>query len=237
MITAIAATSPAIADAFVRSYGLQPLPETFGTASAAYRKGNVVLAVSESPDVFAELRKEYSPGRIYVASFGVSANSERYAGDVVLPNAFYPHSEPEDGDGEEGAVFLENYDEQEDYDFESFGLSVGGVCVSLDGEPDDETLVSISSEYGADVVDRLGTETVRRSGASDECPIFPVYGVVGGIVGNEEEDVKEETVARNLAAVVRFLEDTLGDESGGDGSEEDGEDEDSVTEGGDGLEN
>lgn len=225
MITAIATPSPVIAEEFVRSFGLKPLDRTFGSVTAAYQSGNLFLAVTESADCFPEIREQWFPNRIYVASFGTSANSERYAGDVVLPNAFYPHSESGDGTDEGGPVFLENYGEQEDYDFETFGLSIGGVCVSLDDEPDDDALVSVSSEYGADVVDRLGTETVRKSGASDDCPIFPVYGVVGGIVGNEEEDVREETVARNMAAVVRFLEDTLSDETSRDGDDSD----DSVT--------
>jgi hypothetical protein len=38
-----------------------------------------------------------------------------------LPNAFIPRGE---FSGEDGAAFLENYEEQEDYDFETFGLSV-----------------------------------------------------------------------------------------------------------------
>ncbi len=67
-----------------------------------------------------------------------------------MPNAFIPHGELS---GTDGAAFLENYEEQEDYDFETFGLSVGGVCVSAEGEISDETLVEIASEYGADIVD------------------------------------------------------------------------------------
>lgn len=167
------------------------------------------------------MKAEYLPERLYYASFGTSATSERYAGDVVLPNAFIPYGGTDD---EEEAVFLENYEEQEDYDFETFGLSIGGVCVSTGKELDEETLMKIASEYGADLVDENGLAAVSAGISDEEFVIYPIYGVVDGIVGNDDEDVKEEAVAGNMAAVFRFLEDSFANEND-DGNEADDEDD------------
>lgn len=226
MITAVLTPHPAIASAFASKLGLEKLPTVFGSVTEAYRKGNVVVAVSDSSDAVAEVKAEFLPERLYYASFGTSATSERYAGDVVLPNAFIPFSET--GEDEEEAVFLENYEEQEDYDFETFGLSIGGVCVSTGKELTEETLMKISSEYGADLVDENGLKTVAAGFADDESVIYPIYGVADGIVGNDDEDVKEEAVAANMAAVFRFLEDSFESE-GGDGDDDEGDDDEEVT--------
>lgn len=222
MLTAVLTPHLSIASAFASKLGLEKLPAAFGSASAAYRKGNVVVVVSDSLGAVAEVKAEYLPERLYYASFGTSATSERYAGDVVLPNAFIPYSV--DGEGEEEAVFLENYEEQEDYDFETFGLSIGGVCVSTGKELDEETLMKISSEFGADLVDENGIKAVSGALTDDEFVIYPVYGVTGGIVGNDDEEVKETAVASNMASVFRFLEDSFANENeSGDDEDEDEE--------------
>ena len=225
MITAVLTPNSAIASVFASKLGLEKLPKPFGSVTEAYRKGNVVVAVSDSPDAVAEVKAEYLPERLYYAAFGTSATSERYAGDVVLPNAFIPFSE--NGEEEEEAVFLENYEEQEDYDFETFGLSIGGVCVSTGKELTEETLMKIASEYGADLVDEYGLKTVAAGFADEESVIYPIYGVADGIVGNDDEDVKEEAVAGNMAAVFRFLEDSFENES--EGGDEEDDDEEEVT--------
>ena len=121
-------------------------------------------------------------------------------------------------------MFLENYEEQEDYDFETYGPSIGGVCVSTGKELDEETLMKIAWEDGADLVDENGLKTVAGGFSDEDFVIYPIYGVVDGIVGNDDEDVKEESVAGNMAAVFRFLEDSFENESEG-GDEEDDEEE------------
>lgn len=158
MLTAVLTPHLSIASAFASKLGLEKLPTVFGSATVVYRKGNVVVVVSDSAGAVVEVKAEYLPERLYYASFGTSATSERYAGDVVLPNAFIPYSA--DGESEEEAVFLENYEEQEDYDFETFGLSIGGVCVSTGKELDEDALMKISSEFGADLVDEFGIKAV-----------------------------------------------------------------------------
>lgn len=226
MLTAVLTPHASIAEAFVSKLGLEKIP-VFGSMSAAYRKGNVVVAVSDVPGAVAEVGKEYLPERIYYASYGTSATSERFAGDVVLPNAFIPYSEAEESEEEEeGGVFLENYEEQEDYDFETFGLSIGGVCVSTGKELDEETLMKIASEYGADLVDNAGCATVSEGTEGEEFVLYPIYGVTGGIVGNDDEIVMEAQVAKNMASVFRFLEETFSEENIGNGEDEEDEDED-----------
>lgn len=225
MITAVLTPNAAVASAFASRFDLAKIP-AFGSMKEAYRTGDVVLAVSDEPGALAEIAAEYLPERLYYAALGTSATSERYAGDVVLPNAFIPYAENEGSDEE--ATFLENYEEQEDYDFETFGLSIGGVCVSAGKELDEETLVKIASEYGADIVDEHGCATIAAGSTGNEFALYPIYGVVDGIVGNEDEPVTEEMVANNMASVFRFLEDTFDDEEGNlAGTKE--EDEDDVT--------
>ncbi|MDQ1344179.1 MAG: hypothetical protein QG650_899 [Patescibacteria group bacterium] len=230
MITAVLTPHPAIASAFAAQLDLSKLPNAFGAVTEVYRKGNFVVAVSKDPAAIVAVREEYGPERLYYASFGDSVTSERFTGDVVLPNAFVPYSKTEEA--EEEASFLENYENQEDYDFETFGLSIGGVCVSTELPIDDDLLLDIASEYGADVVDKDGCSVVTQGTESDEFVLYPIYGVTGGIVGNGEERISEAVVAKNMAAVFRFLEETFSDETG---EEEDvgTEDNDSVTGDGD----
>nr|MDQ1344241.1 hypothetical protein [Patescibacteria group bacterium] len=83
-----------------------------------------------------------------------------------------------------------------------------------------------------DVVDKDGCSDVTQGTESDEFVLYPNNGVTGGIVGNGEERISEAVVAKNMAAVFRFLEETFSDETGEEEGTDEGND-DSVTGDGD----
>ncbi len=86
------------------------------------------------------------------------------------------------------------------------------MCVTAEEEVSDEALVEIASEYGADIVDENGSVAMVAKAEDEGFATYPIYGVIGGIVGNENENVSEEAVARNVFAIFQYLESTFSDE-------------------------
>ncbi|MDP2103567.1 MAG: hypothetical protein Q8K26_01440, partial [Candidatus Gracilibacteria bacterium] len=89
--------------------------------------------------ILASVEEELAPDTIFFLSKSYPVSDEKRTGDVILPNVFFAYN-PAIKNEEitatnrdtfiTDALFLENYDVQNDYDFESFGLSVGGIGVS-----------------------------------------------------------------------------------------------------------
>lgn len=81
----------------------------------------------------------YAPEKIWLLGEARVVDTEHQTGDIVMPNVFLKYSE-EIGGVEFNKVnrdaylhdplFLRHYEKQEDVDFEVFGLSIGGICVS-----------------------------------------------------------------------------------------------------------
>jgi hypothetical protein len=77
--------------------------------------------------------------RIYSLSFAFGVGNEHYIGDIVLPNVFLTlHPELRTADVHKGnaesffaeSLFLTQYEDQKDYNFGKFSLSIGGISVS-----------------------------------------------------------------------------------------------------------
>lgn len=47
---------------------------------------------------------------------------------------------------------------------------------------DEDSLMKIASEYGADLVDEKGCEVVSKGAEDEEFVLYPLYGIVDGIV-------------------------------------------------------
>jgi hypothetical protein len=62
-------------------------------------------------------------------------------------------------------IFIENYSLQKDYDFQTFGFSIGGICISGDLEDDKITdqIEKIHMAYEADVFDDLSYSFVQEA--------------------------------------------------------------------------
>ena len=82
---------------------------------------------------------EFNPDTVFFLSESYPVSDEKLGGDIVLPNVFFPY-DPEIETREIGKdmadsfsqhpIFIEHYPIQGDYNFDSFGLSVGGIHVS-----------------------------------------------------------------------------------------------------------
>lgn len=107
-----------------------------------FSQGNVrIIGGYEVPveQVLASVIEELNPDTVFFLSESLPVSDEKLSGDIVLPNVFFPYN-PEIEATEIGKdnthsllshpFFLEHYPIQGDYDFESFGLSVGGIHVS-----------------------------------------------------------------------------------------------------------
>lgn len=83
--------------------------------------------------------QEFNPDTVFFLRESYPVSDEKLSGDIVLPNVFFQYNNEiesmEIGKKEIDAInlepiFLEHYPLQGDYNFELFGLSVGGIHVS-----------------------------------------------------------------------------------------------------------
>ncbi|MDD2916363.1 MAG: hypothetical protein PHH70_00770 [Candidatus Gracilibacteria bacterium] len=107
-----------------------------------YAYGNIRIVgkfSGSASDILSIMISEFNPDTVFFLSESYPVSDEKFAGDIILPNVFFSHN-PEMGttDGAKqldasqisSPVFLEHYPLQGDYNFDSFGLSVGGIHVS-----------------------------------------------------------------------------------------------------------
>lgn len=107
-----------------------------------YSQGNIrIIGRYTVPveEVLISVMKEFNPDTVFFLSESYPVSDEKLSGDIILPNVFFQYN-PEIEVMEIGKetadsllshpIFLEHYPLQGDYNFESFGLSVGGIHVS-----------------------------------------------------------------------------------------------------------
>lgn len=158
--------------------------------------------------------------RIYSLSFAFGVGNEHYIGDIVLPNVFLTlHPELHATDVYEGntesffteSLFLTQYEDQKDYDFGKFSLSIGGISVSGKEfvHEDIDLLEKIRIAYEPDSYTVGGYESLEHlramSGRED------IYVVQGLLTGEEPLDFSvadtEKYVGENLVNFMKFFVD------------------------------
>lgn len=116
-----------------------------------YSHGNIRIVgkYEESVEkVFASVVEELNPDTVFFLSESYPVSDEKLGGDIVLPNVFFQHK------SESLPLFLEHYPLQGDYNFESFGLSVGGIHVSGEWDTEDEDFrIGLRITYENDTFD------------------------------------------------------------------------------------
>lgn len=157
--------------------------------------------------VLASVVEEFIPDTVFFLSESYPVSDEKKTGDIILPNVFFAYN-PAIKDTEitadnrdtflTHALFLENYDMQNDYDFESFGLSVGGINVSGIWDTQDEDFrTRLRLVYETDIFDAdmfaFVTEAQRLG---IEKKIYPM-----GIILSEDT----ATNSANVLHIIRFL--------------------------------
>lgn len=157
--------------------------------------------------VLASVVEEFAPDTIFFPSVAYPVSDEKKMGDIVLPNVFFAYN-PAVKNQEitasnrdiflTHALFLENYDMQNDYDFESFGLSVGGISVSGTWDTQDEDFrTRLRLVYETDVFDAdMFAFVTEAKKLAREKNIYPMGVITSG-------DTASNSV--NVLHIIRFL--------------------------------
>lgn len=177
-----------------------------------YSHGNIRIVgkYEESVEkVLASVVEEFNPDTVFFLSESYPVSDEKLGGDIVLPNVFFQHK------SETLPLFLEHYPLQGDYNFESFGLSVGGIHVSGEWDTEDEDFrIGLRIAYENDTFDSdlyHFVETAKKQEIQEK--MYPVayiatedstqtaknlWSIVGFIIGSIDPDLlsdEDETAA------------------------------------------
>lgn len=168
--------------------------------------------------VLASVVGEFAPDTIFFPSVSYPVSDEKKLGDIILPNVFFEYN-PAIKDQEITAsnrdsflanpLFLENYDEQNDYDFESFGFSVGGISVSGVWDTHDEDFrTRLRLVYETDIFDSdMFAFVTEAKKLGVEKNIYPMGVIVS-------EDTAENSA--NILHIIRFLVESIDGEEVGE---------------------
>ncbi len=109
-----------------------------------YSQGNIRVVgecKASSQETLVSIMTEFNPDTIFFVSESYPVSDEKLPGDIILPNVLFPYNnEIETTEitkdmvipSASQPIFLEHYPLQGDYNFETFGLSVGWIHVSGD---------------------------------------------------------------------------------------------------------
>lgn len=124
-------------------------------------------------------------------------STDHELGDIVMPNVFLAYNHEIDtvefsrtnrDNFLHDPLFLQHYEEQSDLNFDSFGLSIGGICVTKEDGMNDIDREQIEFAYSADSVDEacyfLIAEAQRLNRSED---VYPVLAIVGQNSSDEEK--------------------------------------------------
>lgn len=102
-----------------------------------YSQGNIRVVgecKASSQETLVSIMTEFNPDTIFFVSESYPVSDEKLPGDIILPNVLFPYNnEIETTEitkdmvipSASQPIFLEHYPLQGDYNFETFGLSVG----------------------------------------------------------------------------------------------------------------
>lgn len=209
MIHAIIVRDPAIFQLIKEQIGAKKVPIT-GIPYEMYAEGNTrIIGAYQTPveEVLAALTLELNPDTVFFLSESYPVSDEKLPGDIILPNVFFPYNlEIEAKEiGKDNAdsllshpIFLEHYKIQGDYNFESFGLSVGGIHVSGEWNTEVEDFrIRLRIVYENDTFDPdlyRFIEAAQKQGIEEK--MYPV-----AYIGTEDK----ASSARNLWGITRFI--------------------------------
>ncbi|MFZ4461745.1 MAG: hypothetical protein ACOYN2_04400 [Patescibacteria group bacterium] len=183
-------------------------------ASGVYQKlERILLWTESSPESLIERAfGEFAAGQVWILSSANVVSTEHEVGDIVLPNVFLPYDAAiestsftkENRDAfMRDPLFLSHYDEQDDIDFETFGLSIGGITVTKADGMSAELQEQVDFAYSADCVDPVTYPMIlaaKKLERSEE--VYPVLAMVK-YDGQPEENAK---IFGHLFHVVEFLQ-------------------------------
>lgn len=146
--------------------------------------------------------------------FAISTSSEHISWDIIMPNVFFEYNTEIDNTeinwGNRDSFmnepfFIENYDVQNDYDFEKFGLSIGWINLTKkELEISEETKEKIILAYEPDIIEWYAYDIIKELAKKEL--LKSTYFIK--IIKNSEISSKEELV-NNWVWILDFLMSTL----------------------------
>lgn len=166
MLHTILVHEPSLLASVVASFDAKKIPSE-DARFEVYKNANIfVIGAYQSEDLRLVLQstlEQFIPDTVFFLTGARAVSDEKRVGDIVLPNVFFEYNEALNEHELDEAnrdtflkkvLFIEHYDNQNDYDFETFGLSVGGIGVSGSGEMDEDMRINLRLAYEADTFDR-----------------------------------------------------------------------------------
>lgn len=160
----------------------------------------------------------YNPDKIWILAEGRLVDNEHQVGDIIMPNVFLRANHEIDGveftKANQDAylhdpLFLRHFERQSDMDFEKFGLSVGGICVTSPEGMDIPTREQLEFAYQADCVDEVSYEIIDAARRLERSEImYPVLLITEANMLPE----RLALIAQNIAPVINYIQsDTTND--------------------------
>lgn len=209
MLHAIIVRDPEVLSHILEYTGAKrvPLP---GLPYQIFSQGNIRIIgeyETSATEVLASVMREFNPDTVFFLSGSYPVSDEKLPGDIILPNVFFRYDRGiesmEIGNDpmkslQSHPIFLEHYPLQGDYNFESFGFSVGGIHVSGDWNAELEDFrIRLRVAYENDTFDSDlydFVEAAQKQGIAEKT--YPV-----AYIGTEDKAAG----ARNLWSIIRFI--------------------------------
>ena len=168
MVTTILTFDPVVRDHLITTLSLSVDPVNSTPLWGISRSGGTILihriySGTSIADMVGYAREMCIPDTVIACMTAHGLGSEVREGDIILPNVFFAFDPSvldrtitqDDRDTGMGIPrFLTTYERQEDFDFGTFGLSVGGIALSGAVTVDtDETYHVLRLVYEADTID------------------------------------------------------------------------------------
>lgn len=185
MIHVIITQNQCIRDVLVTEYGLSRV-ENMET----YRSNGIIVVYRESLDetIISHVIEEYVADTIWIVGVARVVSNEHELGDIVMPNVFLKYDHEIDGvefnkENQDSFLhdpfFLHHYEEQSDLDFESFGLSIGGIAVTKQDGMDSVEREQVEFAYSADCIDEICYPLIAAADKLDRAEsVYPVLAII-----------------------------------------------------------
>lgn len=179
-------------------------------------KGTILIYRKElTPSVISEAIDTFFAEKIWIVSPSRLVSTDHEIGDIIMPNVFLAYDHEIDtvdfnttnrDNFLHDPLFLHHYEEQSDLDFETFGLSIGGICVTKNDGMDLIEREQIEFAYSADSVDEscyFLIEAAQKLGRAED--VYPVLAIINKDATSEEK----AKIIKNIPPVLVYLQSQL----------------------------
>jgi hypothetical protein len=210
MIHVLLTHDPVLRDAAIAHFSMTEKEDEPGVYQ---KQDKILLWSSDRPEELVEKAfNEYAAERVWILSEARSISTEHQVGDIVLPNTFLMYDrviEQTDFNKDNrdsflhDALFVSHYDEQSDLDFETFGLSIGGITVTKTEGLDDIVPEQVDFAYSADCVDPVSYPLLLAAKKLDRSEdVYPALAITEKGLSSEQSGA----IYSHLFHVLEYLQ-------------------------------